>query len=448
METSLIILAAGQGSRMKSDLPKVMHKLAGVPMLWHSLQLSGELNATKTVVVVGHGGDVVEKSVAEFDPNMEIVWQKEQLGTGHAVQQAKDALKDFNGDAIVLYGDTPFVQKETLQKMQAARAQGYSVVVLGFEAEQPGGYGRLVMNGDTLQAIVEAKDCTNEQLSIRFCNSGVICAPADQLFSLLEDVDSNNASGEIYLTDIIAIANDRGLSCTAITCDEAETLGVNSRSDLAKAEATFQQNARQTHMENGVTLTDPDTVYFAYDTHIGRDVTIEPNVFFGPSVTIESGATVKAFSHLEGCHIANKCQVGPFARLRPGAELDLGAKVGNFVEIKASTINEGAKVNHFTYVGDANVGAGTNIGAGTIFCNYDGVNKHHTEVGKNVFIGSNSSLVAPVTIEDEAFVATGSVITEDVKSGDMALARSRQINKPGLGKRLMDRLRADKAAKK
>lgn len=448
METSLIILAAGQGSRMKSDLPKVMHKLAGVPMLWHSLQLSGDLDAKKTIVTVGHGGDVVEKSVAEFDPDMEIVWQTEQLGTGHAVQQAKDALKDFNGDAIVLYGDTPFVQKETLQKMQAAREQGYSVVVLGFEAEQPGGYGRLVMNGDTLQAIVEAKDCTDEQLTIRFCNSGVICAPADQLFSLLEDVDSNNTSGEIYLTDIIAIANDRGLSCTAITCDEAETLGVNSRPDLAKAEATFQQNARQTHMENGVTLTDPDTVYFAYDTHIGRDVTIEPNVFFGPSVTIESGATVKAFSHLEGCHIANKCQVGPFARLRPGAELDLGAKVGNFVEIKAATINEGAKVNHFTYVGDANVGAGTNIGAGTIFCNYDGVNKHHTEVGKNVFIGSNSSLVAPVTIEDDAFVATGSVVTDDVKSGDMALARSRQVNKPGLGKRLMDRLRADKAAKK
>jgi bifunctional UDP-N-acetylglucosamine pyrophosphorylase/glucosamine-1-phosphate N-acetyltransferase len=447
MSTATVILAAGQGSRMKSNLPKVLHKIAGAPMLWHTMQCAAQIEAGRTIVVVGHGGDVTSDAALEYNADAKIVWQTAQNGTGHAVKQAKAELEDFDGDVIVLYGDTPFVKPETLQKMLAAREHN-SVVVLGFEAAVPGGYGRLQMDGDSLEAIVEAKDCTPEQREITFCNSGVICAPAPLLFSLLDEVRSDNANGEVYLTDIIAIARARELSCTAITCSEAETMGVNSRQDLADAEATFQRAARNAAMENGVTLTAPDTVHFAFDTHIGRDTIIEPNVFFGLAVTIESGATIRAFSHLEGCHVARECVVGPYARLRPGAELDLGAKVGNFVEIKAAQIEAGAKVNHLTYVGDARVGEGSNIGAGTIFCNYDGVNKHHTEIGKRVFIGSNSALVAPVSIADDGFVATGSVVTSDVPEGALAIARARMVIKPGLGKRMMDRLRAAKAAKK
>lgn len=443
MNIATIILAAGQGSRMKSDLPKVMHKIAGAPMLWHAMQVA----LGKIVVVVGHGGEVVGKSAVSFNEDAIIARQDAQHGTGHAVQQAKEALAKFDGDIIVLYGDTPFIRPQTLQAMQDARKEN-DVVVLGFEAAPNSGYGRLVMEGNSLEAIVEAKDCTVEQAEITFCNSGVICAPAKLLFSLLDDVTDDNASGEIYLTDIIAIARARAHRCTAIACDMAETMGVNSRVDLAQAEAAFQATARLATMENGVTLIAPDTVHFAFDTHIGRDATIEPNVFFGLGVTIESGANIRAFSHLEGCHVARNCQVGPYARLRPGAELDLGAKVGNFVEIKAAQIEAGAKVNHLSYVGDARVGEGSNIGAGTIFCNYDGANKHHTEIGKRVFIGSNSALVAPITIGDDGFVATGSVITNDVPPEALAIARARQVTKDGLGKRLMDKVKAIKAKAK
>ncbi len=447
MSTATVILAAGQGSRMKSDLPKVLHKIAGAPMLWHTMQCAAQIEADQTIMVVGHGGAETTKAAYEYNADAKIVWQKEPNGTGHAVLQAQAELEGFDGDVIVLYGDTPFIRPETLQKMLAARAHS-AVVVLGFEAANPGGYGRLQMKGDSLEAIIEAKDCTPEQLEITFCNSGVICAPAPLLFSLLGEVGSDNANGEVYLTDIIAIARERDLHCTAITCSEAETMGINSRQNLADAEEIFQQSARADAMENGVTLTAPNTVHFAFDTHIGRDTIIEPNVFFGLAVTIESGATIRAFSHLEGCHIARECVVGPYARLRPGAELDLGAKVGNFVEIKAAQIEAGAKVNHLAYVGDARVGEGSNIGAGTIFCNYDGVNKHHTEIGKRVFIGSNSALVAPVSIADDGFVATGSVVTSDVPEGALAIARARLVIKPGLGKRMMDRLRAAKVAKK
>ena len=444
MSIALIILAAGQGTRMNSDKPKVLHKLAGAPLLWHAMKTGAQIGADKTVVVVGHGGEVVEKSAKTFDPQAEIVWQKEQNGTGHAVQQAESALTGFNGDALILYGDTPFIRPETLETMLAARQDGAAVSVLGFDAAIPGGYGRLITNGDSLDAIVEAKDATATQLEITLCNSGVICAPAPLLFDLLAGLDTNNASGELYLTDIVALARKRDLPCRAIICDESETLGVNSRADLASAEAAFQTRARAEAMDNGVTIAAPETVYFSYDTTIGRDVSIEPNVYFGPDVTIENAAEIRAFSHLEGCHVSTGCVVGPYARLRPGAELADGAKIGNFVEIKAAQIEAGAKVNHLSYVGDARVGEGTNIGAGTIFCNYDGVNKHRTDIGKRVFIGSNSALVAPLTVEDDAFIATGSVVTENVPSGDMAIARARQVNKAGLGKKLMDRLRAAK----
>lgn len=448
MTTALIILAAGHGSRMKSDKPKVLHRIASAPMLWHTMQNAGAIEAAKTIVVVGHEGEQVAESAKSFDPDAEIVWQKDQNGTGHAVQQAQGSLAGFEGDAIILYGDTPFIRPETLREMQAARAAGNAVVVLGFEAATPGGYGRLLMNGPSLEAIVEAKDCSPEQRDITFCNSGVICAPAPLLFSLLSEVDSDNAGNEIYLTDIIAIARARDLPCTAIRCDETETMGVNSRMDLARAEAAFQQSARLAAMENGVTLSAPETVYFAFDTVIGRDTIIGPNVFFGLGVTVENNVHIRVFCHFEGCHISAGCIVGPFARLRPGTELGGDVKVGNFVEIKNAIIDQGAKVNHLTYVGDAHIGEGTNIGAGTIFCNYDGVNKHHTEIGKHVFIGSNSALVAPLTVGDDAFVSTGAVVTDDVPATDMAIARVRQVNKKGLGKRLMERLRTAKAAKK
>ncbi len=442
MSTAVIILAAGQGSRMKSDIPKVLHKVASAPMLWHIMQRADQIGAEKTVVVVGHGGEAVAAAALKFNENAETVWQKTQNGTGHAVLQAN--LTDFDGDVIVLYGDTPFVRPETLKTMIDARKNGNSVVVLGFEAEIPGGYGRLVTDGDSLEAIVEVKDCTDEQLQISLCNSGVICAPAGLLFSLLSEVGNDNASGEVYLTDIIAIARAHDLPCTAIICDETETMGINSRADLAIAEAAFQKTARARAMANGATLIAPETVFFAFDTQIGRDVTFEPNVFIGPNVTIADYANIRAFSHLEGCKIGENCQIGPFARLRPGADLGNGAKAGNFVEIKAAKIETGAKINHLTYVGDARVGAGSNIGAGTVFCNYDGVNKHHTDIGERVFVGSNSALVAPITIGDDAFVATGSVITKNVPAGDMAIGRTRQVNKPKLGEKLMDRLKAAK----
>jgi len=448
MDTALIILAAGEGSRMNSNRPKVLHRVASAPLLWHSLQNGAALEPAKTVVVVGHGGDAVEASAKAFDPDVQTVRQEEQKGTGHAVQMAAPALEGFTGDVLVLYGDTPFVSPDTLKAMLTTLRAGVDVVVLGFHAANPAGYGRLVMDGDTLTAIIEDKDATAAQKAIDFCNSGVICAPASLLFSLLCEVGTENASGEVYLTDIIAIANARGLKAAAIPCAESETMGVNTRADLARAEAIFQTRARQEALEDGVTMTAPETVFFAFDTHVGCDTVIGPNVFFGPGVTVESDVHIRVFCHLEGCHISAGSVIGPFARLRPGTELGADVKVGNFVEIKNAIVDNGVKISHLTYVGDAHIGENTNIGAGTIFCNYDGVNKHHTEIGKEVFIGSNSALVAPVTLGDGAFVATGAVITSDVAAGDMAFARVPQVVKKGLGKRFIERLRAAKAVRK
>jgi len=443
MATALIILGAGMGTRMNSDMPKVLHPIAGAPMLVHAMKSGAALAPARTVIVAGHGADMVAKAAHAFDPDVTVAHQSEQLGTAHAVAQARDALLGFEGDAIVLYGDTPFIRPETLTAMAAARAD-HDIVVLGFEAADPGRYGRLIMSGDKLARIVEYKDATKTERAVTLCNSGVVAADAQTLFDLVDAVGNDNAASEYYLTDIIGIADQRGLSATVVTCDEAETLGINSRAELAGAEALFQADARRAAMADGVTLTAPGTVHFAHDTVIGRDTVVEPNVVFGPGVTVESGATIRAFSHLEGCHVARGSVVGPYARLRPGAELAENVRIGNFVEIKNASLDQGAKVNHLSYIGDASIGAASNIGAGTITCNYDGVFKHKTTIGAETFIGSNTMLVAPVTIGDGAMTGSGSVITRDVPAGDLAVARGKQENKTGFATRLFAKLRAKK----
>ena len=443
MSTAIILLAAGQGTRMKSSRPKVLHKVAGAPLLIHSMRAGENIAAEKTVVIVGHGGPEVQAAALAYNEDAICVEQAQQLGTAHAVAQARPALEGFDGHAIVMYGDTPFISPETLEDMLTARADGADVVFLGFEAADPGRYGRMILGPDgALHEIVEYKDATRAQRAIRMCNSGVVCASAQTLFSLIDDVDSDNAKGEFYLTDIVKIARSRGMSCRMVTCPEAETLGVNTRGELAHAEGLFQKAARANALKSGVTLTAPETVFFAFDTVIAADVEVGPYVTFGPEVSIDSGAVVHGFCHLEGCHIAAGAQVGPYARLRPGADIGPRAKVGNFVEVKAATLAAGAKANHLSYIGDTTVGEAANIGAGTITCNYDGVFKHQTTIGARAFIGSNAALVAPVTIGEDALVGSGSVITEDVPATDLALGRGKQVNKPGLGKRLMDRLRS------
>jgi bifunctional UDP-N-acetylglucosamine pyrophosphorylase/glucosamine-1-phosphate N-acetyltransferase len=446
MKTSLIILAAGKGTRMNSELPKVLHPIAGDAMLIHAMASGATLAPEHTVVVAGHGAQAVTKAAQEFEEAATVVVQTEQLGTAHAVDQAKDALAGFEGTSIVLYGDTPFVSPETLEDMMSA-SEDADVVVLGFEAADPGRYGRLIMDGLSLERIVEFKDASEAELKVTLCNSGVIACKSELLFELIAAVGNDNASGEYYLTDIISLARARGLNATAVTCPEAETLGINSRAQLAEAEAAFQTRARALLMENGVTMQGPETVFLARDTFIGRDTLVEPHVVFGPGVTVESGAHIRAFSHLEGCHVSRGATVGPYARLRPGTELQENTRVGNFVEIKNATVAEGAKVNHLSYVGDAFVGAKANIGAGTITCNYDGVMKHHTHIGANTFIGSNTMLVAPVHIGDGAMTGSGSVITSDVEPDALALARAPQVEKPGMARKLMDILKAKKAKK-
>ena len=446
MSTALIILAAGKGTRMNSDLPKVLHPIAHASMLEHAMAAGRALDPERNVVVAGHEAELVRAAVAEIDETAQVVLQEEQLGTGHAVQQAREALQGFVGDVVVLYGDTPFVSQDTLERMVSARSRA-DLVILGFEAADPARYGRLVMDGDSLEKIVEYKDATDAERAITFCNSGLMACDADVMFRLLGKVGNDNASGEYYLTDLVELARDEGLAVTAVSCPEDETLGVNSRNDLATADAVFQSRARAELLDLGVTLMAPETVYLAFDTIVGRDTVIEPNVVFGPGVTVESGALIRAFSHLEGCHVSRGAKIGPYARLRPGAELAEDTHVGNFVEIKNAEIAAGAKVNHLSYIGDASVGEATNIGAGTITCNYDGVMKHRTEIGARAFIGSNTCLVAPIKVGDDAMTATGAVITKNVEDGDLAIARAEQTNKPGRARKLMDMLRAKKAAK-
>ena len=446
MQVSLIVLAAGLGTRMNSDLPKVLHPLAGVPMLHHALAAGRALEPSRVVVVTGHGADAVARSARDFDDACDCVVQEPQLGTAHAVAQAAPLLADAPGEAIVLYGDTPFVRPETLKEMLAARVD-HAVVFLGFTAADPARYGRFVTKDDHLLKIVEYKDATAAERAITLCNSGVVCAEAKTLFRLVASVGNKNASGEYYLTDLVELARAEGLPVGFVTCPETETLGINTRVQLAAAEAAFQSRARAEALDNGVTLTAPETVFFALDTHVGRDASIGPGVIFGPGVTIESGAEIKGFCHLEGCHISRGATVGPFARLRPGAELAEDVHVGNFVEIKNSILDEGVKVGHLTYIGDTDIGEFSNIGAGTVTCNYDGVMKHRTRIGKRAFIGSDTMLVAPVSVGDDALTASGSVITDDVPAEALAVGRARQVNKPGLATRLMAKLKAIKAAK-
>ncbi|MCX7888327.1 MAG: bifunctional UDP-N-acetylglucosamine diphosphorylase/glucosamine-1-phosphate N-acetyltransferase GlmU [Rhodobacteraceae bacterium] len=442
MGIALILLAAGQGTRMNSDLPKVLHRVAGAPLIVHALAAGASLAPERRIVVAGTGAAEVAAAARAFDEGVEVVIQDRQLGTGHAVAQALPALAGFRGRVVVLYGDTPFIRPETLAALVAHKAD---VTVLGFRPRDPGRYGRLVTRGAALERIVEWKDATEEERAIDLCNSGVLACDADLLADLVSGLTNDNAALEYYLTDIVAAARARGLAAGVVTCPEDETLGVNSRAELARAEAAFQARARAALLDDGVTLVAPETVFLAFDTVIGRDSTIGPHVVFGPGVTVESGAEILAFSHLEGCHVGAGARVGPFARLRPGTELGEGAHVGNFVEVKNAVLGDGVKANHLTYLGDAEVGAGTNIGAGTITCNYDGVMKHRTVIGRAAFIGSDTMLVAPVRIGDRAMTASGAVITGDVPDGALAIARAAQVNRPGLAVRLMDRLREQKA---
>jgi len=426
-ETAVVILAAGKGTRMRSDLAKVLHPIAGAPMLHHAMRAALSLAPARLAVVVGRGADAVAEAVTSLVPDAAVCEQAEQLGTGHAVRMAEAALAGFTGDVFVLFADTPFISAETLAAMVAARAQGADLVALGFDAPLPGGYGRMVTGpGDALERIVEARDANAEELAIRTCNSGVIAADCATLFGLLARVGHDNAKGEYYLTEVIGLARAEGLSARVVRCDEAETLGINDRVQLAQAEAAFQVRARRAAMLGGATMTAPETVFLAWDTALGRDVTIGPDVVFGPGVEIADGAEIRAFSHLEHCRVGPGAIIGPFARLRPGSEIGAGARIGNFVEIKNTVFGAGAKASHLAYVGDATVGARANLGAGTITCNYDGFAKHRTEIGEGAFIGVNTALIAPVSVGDNAYAGTGTVVTRDVPEDALALSRTRQ----------------------
>ena len=418
-----VILAAGLGTRMRSTMPKVLHQLAGRPMIAHLAATVGALAPARVVVVVGPGMDAV---VAAAQPAVAAL-QEPALGTGHAVLAARDALQGFAGDVLVLYGADPLVRTETLKAMLAIRAEGASVVVLGFRPDDPGAYGRLIVDAaGNLERIVEFKDASPAERAIALCNSGVMAIDGAVLFDLLDRVGNDNAKREYYLTDIVAIARARGLACGYVEAAAEEVLGVNDRAELAAAETVVQRRLRAAAMRDGATLIDPASVYFSHDTRLGRDVIVEPNVFFGPGVTVGDNVRIRANSHIEGTRIAAGAVIGPFARLRPGAEIGDGAHIGNFVEVKAASIEAGAKVNHLTYIGDARVGAGANIGAGTITCNYDGFGKYHTDIGAGAFIGSNSALVAPVKIGDGAIVGAGSTIARDVPPGALAVTRASQ----------------------
>jgi bifunctional UDP-N-acetylglucosamine pyrophosphorylase/glucosamine-1-phosphate N-acetyltransferase len=449
-EIAVVLLAAGKGTRMKSDLPKVLHRLAGKPLVNHVLDAAGTLGPAQCVVVVGPDMEDVAAAIA---PHPTAV-QAAQRGTADAVLAARGALSGFGGGSddatiMVLYGDTPMIGAETLTAMVAARRAGGQVVVLGFRPEDPAEYGRLVLDSaGALEAIVEYRDADDAQRAITLCNSGVMAISASSIWDLLDRVGDDNAKGEYYLTDIVALARADGLACAVVEGAAQEVLGVNSRNDLAAAEAAWQEARRARAMAGGATLIDPGTVWFAHDTLIGRDVTIGPSVFFGSGVTVADGAEINAFCHLDGVAIGPGASVGPFARLRPGTEICEGARVGNFVEVKNAVLGAGAKANHLSYVGDADVGAGANIGAGTITCNYDGFLKHRTGIGEGAFIGSNTALVAPVNVGKGALIGAGSTIVRDVPDDAVAMTRGRQSVVEGAAREYRERKLKEKKAKK
>ena len=427
----VVVLAAGEGTRMKSRLPKVLHKVAGRSMLHHVLAATRAAGATRTAVVVGPGRDDVAAEATRVVPDAQVFVQTERLGTAHAVLAARAALAEGADDVLVLYADTPLVRPETLARLRAPLAEGAAVAALGFEPEDPTGYGRLVTSGDELVAIREEKDATTAEKAIRFCNAGLMALAGKDALSILYRIGNANSKGEYYLTDAVEIARADGRPAVAAKADADEVAGVNSRVQLAEAEAILQQRLRRAAMAEGVTLIAPETVFFSADTVLGRDVIVEPNVVFGPGVTVGDDVVIHAFCHLEGAHLEPGVSIGPYARLRPGTRLEAGVRIGNFVETKAAHIESGAKVNHLSYVGDAHVGANANLGAGTITCNYDGFSKYRTEIGAGAFIGVNSALVAPVTIGAGAYVGTGAVITSDVPEDALAIARSRLVVKGG-----------------
>ncbi|MCW5698406.1 MAG: bifunctional UDP-N-acetylglucosamine diphosphorylase/glucosamine-1-phosphate N-acetyltransferase GlmU [Rhodospirillales bacterium] len=446
-KTAVVVLAAGLGTRMKSALPKVMHAVAGRPMVSHVLSTVASLDPDRVVVVIGDEMAAVAKAVA---PHQTAI-QNPRLGTAHAVMAARPHLDDFDGDVLVVYGDTPLVSADTLSRMLAARqkAPEPAVVVLGFRPDNPGAYGRLVLGSDGgLEAIVEAKDATAEQLAINLCNSGVMAIDGRWAFKLLDRVGNDNAKGEYYLTDIIGLARDEGLPCRVVEGDEREFIGVNSRADLARVEAIVQDRLRDKAMAGGATLIDPQTVYFSHDTRLGRDVVVGPNVVFGPDVEIGDDVEIRSFCHFEGARVESGAIIGPFARLRPGARIAGDAHIGNFCEIKNASVEQGAKVNHLTYIGDARIGAKANIGAGTITCNYDGFFKSHTDVGAGAFIGSNTCLVAPVKIGDGAIIGASSAIARDVPADTLAVTRGPHVTREGWARRFRERRSAEKDAAK
>lgn len=442
-----IILAAGKGTRMKSDLHKVLHPIAGHPMLLHLLDSFAELDLKRTVVVVGDKREQLDAALA--DRGVTTALQEPQLGTAHAALQARAALEGFSGHILVCFGDCPMVRADTVRRLIAALDEGAKVAVLGFRPADPLAYGRIIADADgTVAKMVEYKDASEEERACDLCNSGLIVAHSDDMWPLLDAVGNDNAQGEYYLPDVATGAIARGDTVKVIETDADEVAGINSRAELAVAEAQWQALKREEAMAGGASLKAPETVFFSWDTELGRDVTIEPNVVFGPGVTVANGATIRAFSHLEGASVGEGCSVGPYARLRPGAVMEKDSKVGNFVEMKKATLGEGAKANHLTYLGDAEVGAGANIGAGTITCNYDGYFKYKTVIGERAFIGSNSALIAPVRIGADAIVAAGSAVSRDVGDGDLRVVRGDQVVKPGWADRFHDAMKKKKAAEK
>jgi bifunctional UDP-N-acetylglucosamine pyrophosphorylase/glucosamine-1-phosphate N-acetyltransferase len=438
---AVIILAAGQGTRMRSDTHKVLHPIASRPLLLHLLDRVDALGAERKVVVLGKGREQVEAALAGRDVTIAI--QAEQKGTGHAVQQAEEALHGYEGPVIILYGDTPFVETETLRRMldRLDGAEGPGIVVMASSPDDPLNYGRIILGeGDRIAKMVEFKDATDEERAVRLCNSGMMAVRSEDLFRWLRQVGNDNAASEYYLPDIVNIAAGEGRDAVVIEGDPYEAAGVNSRAELAHLELEWQRRRREQALVDGATLIDPESVWFAFDTKLGRDVTVEPHVVFGPGVEVADGAVIHAFSHIEGAKIGAKASIGPFARIRPGTNLAAKTKVGNFVELKKADVAEGAKINHLSYVGDASVGASANIGAGTITCNYDGFRKYGTVIGVGAFIGSNTALVAPVTVGDGAIVGAGSVITRDVEPDSLALERNEQKGIAGWARRFRERM--------